>query len=111
MAKKKLIPDELQQIIDEVREKEYKEDIQEIRELVQQSRIDRANSLTYWDVRKEDKYEVEEEKQSEENVELDTPVLDPISELPLITEVETEPVEDIFVLVIGRFMLELLLTG
>lgn len=58
MAKKKLIPDELQQIIDEVREKEYKEDIQEIRELVQQSRIDRANSLTYWDVRKEDKYEV-----------------------------------------------------
>jgi hypothetical protein len=36
MAKKvKTLPPELQQIIDEVREKEFQEDVQEARELVQ----------------------------------------------------------------------------
>lgn len=45
-------------------------------------------------VEKEDKNEIEEEKQNEESVELDTPILEPISELPLITEVEAESIED-----------------
>ena len=56
--KKKVLPDELQQIIDEVKEKELQEDIQEARELVQQVRTERANSADYWDVKKEDKIEV-----------------------------------------------------
>ena len=59
MAKKiKVLPEELQQIIDEVREKEFQEDVQEARELVQQIRTERTNSLDYWDVKKEDKIEV-----------------------------------------------------
>ncbi len=58
MAKKvKVLPEELQQIIDEVREKEFQEDVQEARELVQQIRTERTNSLDYWDVKKEDKIE------------------------------------------------------
>ena len=56
--KKKVLPDEIQQIIDEVKEKELQEDIQEARELVQQVRTERANSADYWDVKKEDKIEV-----------------------------------------------------
>ena len=56
MAKKKL-PDELQQIINEVKEKQHNEDVQEARELVQQVRAERANSSDYWDVKKNDKIE------------------------------------------------------
>ena len=55
--KKKLLPDELQIIIEEVQEKERLEDIKEARELVEQFRIERTNSLDYWDVKKEDKIE------------------------------------------------------
>ena len=55
--KKKLLPDELQIIIQEVEEKERQEDIKEARELVEQFRTERTNSLAYWDVRKEDKIE------------------------------------------------------
>ena len=55
--KKKLLPDELQIIIQEVEEKERQEDIKEARELVEQFRTERTNSLAYWDVRKEDKVE------------------------------------------------------
>lgn len=53
-----MIPDELQQAIDEVWKQQSKEDLEEIRELVQQQREDRANSLNHWDVRKEDIYDV-----------------------------------------------------
>jgi DNA-binding GntR family transcriptional regulator len=42
--KKKILPDEIQQIIEEVRQKEHEEDVQEARELVQQFRTERANS-------------------------------------------------------------------
>ena len=55
--KKKIIPEELQSIIDEVKQKEHEEDVQEARELVQQYRTERTNSLDYWDVKKEDKVE------------------------------------------------------
>ena len=56
--KKKVLPNEIQQIIDEVKEKDLQEDIQEARELVQQVRAERANSADYWDDKKEDKIEV-----------------------------------------------------
>lgn len=55
--KKKLLPDEIQVIIKEVEEKERQEDIKEARELVEQFRTERTNSLDYWDVRNEDKIE------------------------------------------------------
>lgn len=45
--KKKVLPDELQQIIDEVKEKQHEEDVREARELVQQYRTERANSTDY----------------------------------------------------------------
>ena len=58
MAKKKsLIPSEIQTIIEEVQEKERQEDIREAREMVEQFRTERTNSLDHWDVRKEDKVE------------------------------------------------------
>ena len=58
MAKKKnLIPDEIQTIIEEVQEKERQEDIREAREMVEQFRTERTNSLDYWDVKKGDKIE------------------------------------------------------
>ena len=53
--KKKILPEELQIIIDEVRNKQEKEDSQEARELVQQIRLERSNDKNYWDVKKEDK--------------------------------------------------------
>lgn len=58
MAKKKIIPDELNKIIKEVEQKRQEEDIQEAKELVQQIRSERANSLTYWDIRKNDPIDV-----------------------------------------------------
>ena len=46
MAKKKnLLPKEIQTIIEEVKEKERQEDIKEARELVEQFRTERTNSL------------------------------------------------------------------
>ena len=58
MAKKKnLIPDEIKTIIEEVKEKERQEDIKEARELVEQFRTERTNSLDHWDIKKEDKIE------------------------------------------------------
>ena len=58
MAKKKsIIPDEIKTIIEEVKEKERQEDIKEARELVEQFRTERTNSLDHWDVKKEDKIE------------------------------------------------------
>ena len=58
MAKKKsIIPDEIKTIIEEVKEKERQEDIKEARELVEQFRTERTNSLDHWDVTKEDKIE------------------------------------------------------
>lgn len=48
MARKKKIPDEIQQIIEEARQKEHEEDIQEVKELVQQARSERTNS--FWDI-------------------------------------------------------------
>ena len=56
--KKKVIPDELQQIIDEVKQKQHEEDVREARELVQQVRSERANSSDYWDVPKDMPIEV-----------------------------------------------------
>ena len=53
MAKKRVLPDEIQQIIQEVRQKEQEEDVQEARELVQQYRTERANSSGSWDVPKD----------------------------------------------------------
>ena len=59
MAKKKqTLPDEIQTIIEEVRQKQHEEDVREARELVQQVRTERANSSDYWDVKKGDKIEV-----------------------------------------------------
>ena len=54
MAKKKSLPEELLKIIEEVEQKQYEEDVQEARELVQQIRSERANSSDYWDVKKDD---------------------------------------------------------
>ncbi len=51
----KKLPDSLAQVVKEVREKQLEEDRQEARELVEQIRLERANSLDYWDVKKEDK--------------------------------------------------------
>ena len=56
--KKKILPDEIQQIIEEVKEKQYEEDVREARELVQQYRTERANSADYWDVKREDSIDV-----------------------------------------------------
>lgn len=52
--KNNILPDSLAQIVKEVRQKQLEEDKQEARELVQQIRLERANSLDYWDVKKED---------------------------------------------------------
>lgn len=56
--KKKILPDELQTIVDQVREKEHKEDAVEARELVQKIREERVKSADYWDVKKGDKIDV-----------------------------------------------------
>lgn len=56
--KKKILPEELQIIVDEVNKKQEQEDIQEAREIIQQIREDRSNDLTYWDVKKDEPIEV-----------------------------------------------------
>lgn len=48
--KKKILPEEIQQIIDEVKTKEQKEDAKEARELVKQIRLDRSNQENHWDI-------------------------------------------------------------
>lgn len=55
--KKKILPEELQIIVDEVNRKQEQEDIQEAREFVQQIREDRSNDITYWDVKKDEPIE------------------------------------------------------
>lgn len=52
--KKNILPEELQIIVDQVREKEQLEDVQEARELVRKFREKRANSQDYWDIKKDD---------------------------------------------------------
>lgn len=54
MAKKRILPEEIQRIVQEVEQKQHEEDVQEARELVQQIRSERANSFDYWDVKKDD---------------------------------------------------------
>ena len=51
---KKIIPNEIQELVNSVKELEKQRDAQEIKELVQQMRDERANSFIHWDVRKED---------------------------------------------------------
>ena len=58
MARKKKLPDEIQEIIDNVQNKEIEEDAQEARELVQQIREERDSNKDYWDVPKDQKIEV-----------------------------------------------------
>lgn len=55
--KKKILPEEIQTIVDQVKEKEQKEDVKEARELVQKIREDREKSTDYWDVKKDDTIE------------------------------------------------------
>ena len=47
--KKKVIPDELQKIVDEVKQKQEEEDLKEARELVKKYKEKRSNDLSYWD--------------------------------------------------------------
>lgn len=56
--KKKILPEELQNIVDQVREKQEKEDAEEARRLVQQIREERIKDIDYWDVKKDEKITV-----------------------------------------------------
>ena len=58
MPRKKKLPDEIQEIINDVQNKEIEEDAQEARELVQQIREERDANKAYWDVPKGQKIEV-----------------------------------------------------
>lgn len=51
--KKKVLPDELQLIVDEVKKKQQEEDTKEAKKLVDEYRIERSNDKTYWDVTKD----------------------------------------------------------
>lgn len=53
MPRKKILPEEIQNIVDQVREKEQKEDAKEARELVQKIREERVRNSDYWDVKQE----------------------------------------------------------
>ena len=53
MSRKKKLPDEIQEIINDVQNKEIEEDAQEARELVQQIREERDANKAYWDVPKD----------------------------------------------------------
>ena len=48
--KKKVLPEEIQLIIDETKKKQQEEDVQEARQVVEEYRIERAKDKTYWDV-------------------------------------------------------------
>ena len=56
--KKKILPDELQNIVNEVKEKEQIEDVQEARNLVHKIREERGKNTDYWDVKIGDPIEV-----------------------------------------------------
>lgn len=55
--KKKVLPDEIQLIVDEVKKKQQEEDTKEAKKLVDEYRIERSNDKTYWDVTKDMKVE------------------------------------------------------
>ena len=50
MTKKKILPTELQLIVDDIRKKQQKEDYQEVQELIDNVRLERSNDKSYWDV-------------------------------------------------------------
>lgn len=55
--KKKVLPDEIQLIVDEVKKKQQEEDAKEAKKLVDEYRIERSNDKTYWDITKDMKIE------------------------------------------------------
>lgn len=55
--KKRVLPDEIQLIVDEVKKKQQEEDTKEAKKLVDEYRIERSNDKTYWDVTKDMKIE------------------------------------------------------
>lgn len=55
--KKKILPDEIQLIVDEVKKKQQEEDTKEAKKLVDEYRIERSNDKTYWDITKDMKIE------------------------------------------------------
>lgn len=55
--KKKVLPDEIQLIVDEVKKKQQEEDTKEVKKLVDEYRIERSNDKTYWDITKDMKIE------------------------------------------------------
>lgn len=55
--KKKVLPDEIQLIVDEVKKKQQEEDTKETKKLVDEYRIERSNDKTYWDITKDMKIE------------------------------------------------------
>lgn len=55
--KKKVLPDELQLIVDEVKKKQQEEDTKEAKKLVDEYRMERSNDKTYWDVTNDMKIE------------------------------------------------------
>ena len=50
MAKKKILPTELQLIVDDVKKRQQEEDYQEVQELIDNVRLERSNDKSYWDV-------------------------------------------------------------
>lgn len=54
---KKVLPDEIQLIVDEVKKKQQEEDTKEAKKLVDEYRIERSNDKTYWDITKDMKIE------------------------------------------------------
>ena len=55
--KKKVLPDEIQLIVDEVKKKQQEEDTKEAKKLVDEYRIERSNDKTYCDITKDMKIE------------------------------------------------------
>lgn len=55
--KKKVLPDKIQLIVDEVKKKQQEEDTKEAKKLVDEYRIERSNDKTYWDITKDMKIE------------------------------------------------------
>lgn len=55
--KKKVLSDEIQLIVDEVKKKQQEEDTKEAKKLVDEYRIERSNDKTYWDITKDMKIE------------------------------------------------------
>lgn len=57
LREKKVLPDEIQLIVDEVKKKQQEEDTKEAKKLVDEYRIERSNDKTYWDITKDMKIE------------------------------------------------------